>query len=204
ITVFRSKPKKMYRQDGSLTALGERWLERLKEANLPEDHEEDIEEIIGYDDPNPNSHQQLKNWLYSLGWVPQTIKTQRNKKTGELREIPQINKESQKGGGVCESIKLLYDKEPNLELLDGYFILNHRISILSGFLRDQQEGWLTARVAGLTNTLRFKHAELVNLPKPEKPYGKDIRGCLIAEKGKLLCGSDMSSLEDRLKQHYLF
>lgn len=204
INASRSKPKKMYRNDGSLTSLGERWVERLREAGLPDDYEDDIIEVIGYEDGNPNSHQQLKNWLYSLGWVPQTIKTVRNKKTGELKEIPQINKEAQKGGGVCESVELLYEKEPSLHVLDGYFVLNHRISILSGFLRDQEDGWLTARVAGLTNTLRFKHAELVNLPKPEKPYGKDIRGCLISVEGQLLCGSDMSSLEDRLKQHYLF
>lgn len=196
-------PAKLYRADGQLSVLGQRWQERLIERGLPLDYEGTLEEITGHVDPNPGSHTQIKDWLYSLGWVPQTIKYVRNKETGVIKEIPQINKEH--GGGICDSIKLLYEKEPRLELLDGLSVLNHRIAILSGFLRDcSDDGYLTARIAGLTNTLRFKHAELVNLPKPEKPYGIYVRSCLIADDDFELCGSDMSGLEDRLKQHFLF
>ncbi len=35
-------------------------------------------------------------------------------------------------------------------------------------------------------------------------YGDIIRGCLIAPNGYELCGSDMSSLEDRCKQHFMW
>jgi len=38
----------------------------------------------------------------------------------------------------------------------------------------------------------------------DKAYGKEIRGCLVAPDGYELCGSDMSSLEDRTKQHYMW
>jgi len=61
-----------------------------------------------------------------------------------------------------------------------------------------------AQVAGLTNTLRFKHTTIVNLPKPEKLFASSIRGALVAPDGFELCGSDMSSLEDRIKQHFLY
>lgn len=205
VVTLRHPPKRQYKADGELSLLGYRWKELLEERGLPEGHEEPVEVITGYTPGNPASHQQLKDWLYFLGWKPQTFKHKRNKLTGETKEIPQINKEH--GEGICESIKDLYDEEPSLELLDGLSILNHRISILSGFLRDRDaDGYLRARVQGLTNTLRFKHAEIVNLPKADDKvkYGSDIRSCLVAPDGYELAGSDMSGLEDRLKQHFIF
>lgn len=198
-------PKRQYKADGELSLLGRRWQEKLISRGLPEDYAGTLELVTGTTDPNPSSHTQIKSWLYGLGWVPQTIKVQRDKKTGTTKEIPQVNKERSKGGGLCESVKLLYDKEPNLEHLDSYFVINHRLSILRGFLRDvDSDGLLHANIQGLTNTLRFKHAEIVNLPKPEAKYGKPIRHCLVARDGYELCGADMASLEDRLKQHYIF
>jgi hypothetical protein len=44
----------------------------------------------------------------------------------------------------------------------------------------------------------------VNLPGVAKKLGMEIRGSLIAEDDGILCGSDMSSLEDSTKQHYMF
>lgn len=203
VTRTYDRPQKYYNSDGQPSLLALKWQERLERLGLPEGHEGPVEEVVDTVAGNPSSHIQLKAWLYSLGWVPETIKHIRDKKTGKTKDIPQINKEH--GGGICESIKKLYDKEPNLELLDGLSIISHRASILDGFLRDvSEDGYLKASVAGLTNTLRFKHAEIVNLPKPEKPYGTDIRGCLVADDDHELCGSDMASLEDRIKQHFIY
>jgi hypothetical protein len=57
----------------------------------------------------------------------------------------------------------------------------------------------------LTNTLRFKHKKpLVNLPGVGKAWGKEIRGSLIADDGEVLCGADVSSLEDTTKRHYMY
>lgn len=200
------KPKVFKKADGSISALGQVWIERLRDLGLPEDYEEEVEEISGYNEPNPNSHQQIKNWLYDLGWKPQTFKYVRDKTSGEIKEIPQVNKTKQEGGGVCESVQKLYEKEPSLELLDGYSILSHRISILNGFLKNvDEDGYLVAAVSGLTNTLRFKHTVIVNLPKIDTPYSENLRRCLIApDDTQELCGSDMAGIEDRLKQHYLY
>jgi hypothetical protein len=193
------QPARLYNADGQLSILGQRWKDRVERAGLSEGYSGVVSEVIGLEPGNPGSHQQIKEWLYSLGWVPRTFKT--NKKR---EEVPQINKEF--GGGICDSIKELYEKEPRLEVLDGLSVLNHRIGLLSGFLRDMsKDGYLTASVAGLTNTLRFKHAVIVNLPKPEVKLGKEIRSSLIPDSDTdELCGSDMASVEDRIKQHYIY
>ena len=193
-------PARPLKADGTLSAAGERWEALKREHGLPEDYVGPIETIRGYDEPNPGSSPQIKQWLDSLGWVPQTFKT--NKRGVD---VPQINKQKQDGGGVCESVKKLIEKEPAIEVLDNFFVLGHRIGILNGFLASvSPDGYVSARVQGLTNTLRFKHAEVVNLPKIDAPFGDDIRGALIAPEGYELCGSDMSSLEDRTKQHFMW
>lgn len=206
ITRDYRKPAKLYRANGELSVLGRKWKDRTDEAGVALSYDGVITEVVSEIEGNPASHQQIKDWLYELGWKPRTFKTVRDAKSGELRDIPQVQLGPEKGGGVCESVKELYEKEENLELLDGLGILNHRISILRGFLRDaSDDNYLVAKCAGFTNTLRLKHAELVNLPKPEKKYGEYIRRCLVASSPDCeLCGSDMSSLEDRLKQHFLF
>lgn len=200
----RTIPKVMYKKDGSLSKHGQSWNEFLIEYGLPDDTQEH-KYVADYEDGNPNSHDQLKEWLFSLGWVPDEYKTVKDKNTGESREVPQINKKPQDGGGVTESVKRLYDKEPNLEAVDGLFILGHRIGILSGFLRDvDSKGYLRARIKGFTNTLRVQHAEIVNLPRVDRPYAEAVRGSLTCEDDEILVGSDLSSLEDRLKQHFIY
>lgn len=204
---FKSKPAKMFLKGkvNCLTAVGKQWLELLAEKGLPEDFDGVVEYVKSEKEPNPGSHEQIKAWLYSLGWEPFTFKYDRDKITGDVRKIPQVQQDKTKGPGLCSSVKELYVKEPKLEVLDGLSILTHRISVLSGFLDNVDgDGYVRAEVQGLTNTLRFKHRVVVNLPGVDKLYGADIRGCLVAPEGYELCGSDMSSLEDRTKQHYMW
>ena len=199
----KSFPKKFYKKNGDVSAEGQKWLDLCKQEGLPDTHKKDIEYVKSYKEPNPGSHVQMKDWLYNLGWKPQTFEYKRDKETGDVRKIPQINLKH--GQGVCPSIKLLFAKEPELQLLDGLSVLTHRLSIVKGFLSNvDDEGYIKAEVQGFTNTLRFKHKVCVNLPAIDKPYGKEIRGCLTVEDGEVLCGSDMSSLEDRTKQHYMW
>lgn len=162
-----------------------------------------VEIIKGYKDPNPNSNDQKKAWLYSLGWSPEHFKYEKEKDKRTMRKIPQIGSKA-KDGSVCDSVKKLFSKEPRLEVLEGLSVLQHRIALLEGFLENQIDGYIEPSMAGLTNTLRLKHVNIVNLPGVDKKYGKEIRSSLIADKGELLCGSDMSSLEDSTKQHYMY
>lgn len=199
----RSAPKKAYKQDGSLSKIGQAWFDLLKRQGLPDDTQE-TEITVGYEDGNPKSTPQLKAWLDSLGWKPQTFKYVKNKKTGEIKEIPQINLEN--GKGLCPSVMKLQEKEPLIKELNGLSILNHRIPILASMLSDRDENdFVQAKMNGLTNTLRYQHAmPCVNLPRSDRLYAKAIRGSLVAQEGFILCGADMSSLEDRLKQHFIF
>lgn len=202
IKKVKNVPKVIYKKDGTLSSRAETWFELLEEEALPV-HTTEIEVIDGYEEPNPSSPKQVKDWLYSLGWVPEHIKHVRDKKTNTVKKIPQIASKA-KDGDVCESIKKLYGKEPKLELLSGLSILNHRIGVLKGFLADEVDSRLYGSMNGLTNTLRLQHKVLVNLPAIDKKYGREIRECLIADEGHVLCGSDLSNIEDKTKRHFIF
>lgn len=201
----KGRPAKPFKKDGSRSAHGVTWFNLLEEHNLPEDYTGEVKFISSYKEPNPNSSDQIKKWLYDLGWVPETFDYKRDKDTGEVRKIPQVRADYGEGKELCNSVKRLIDKDPNIAVLEGLTIINHRMTVVEGFLSAvDEEGYVKARIGGLTNTLRFKHRELVNLPGIDKPYGKDLRGCLTCPEGYTLIGSDMSSLEDRTKQHYMW
>ena len=199
LTAVRTKPKVMYKKDGSLSAHGERWTALCAENKMPISAEE-ITVVTGDERANPISNDQVKDWLYSLGWKPKTWKFQRNKKTGEEKVIEQVRKD----GELCQSVLALVDVDPAVSVLDGLTVLSHRAGILKGFLEGHKDGWLKAEVVGFTNTMRFRHAKpLVNLPGVDKPYGDVIRGVLTCPDGYSLCGADMTSLEDTTKRHYM-
>jgi hypothetical protein len=50
--------------------------------------------LKGYDEPNPNSSPQVKDWLFSLGWVPCTFKYEKED-DGTERTIPQVRKDGE-------------------------------------------------------------------------------------------------------------
>lgn len=200
LTKVATQPKNMTKKDGELSAHGEKWVALCKEYKQPVTSQSFVVKT-GEERGNPNSSDQVKDWLYSLGWKPRTYKFVRDKKTGEERQIEQVRKE----GELCESVKELNSVDPAVDLLDGLTVLTHRAGILKGFLECvSEDGYLQAEIAGLTNTLRFKHAKpLVNLPGVDKPYGDIIRGVLTCPDGYVLAGADMTSLEDTTKRHYM-
>ena len=194
-----TKPKVMHKKDGELSSHGEKWVALCKE------YKQSVTTIgfkvkTGEERGNPNSNDQVKDWLRSLGWEPRTFKFVRDKSNGDTRQIEQVRK----GSDLCSSVSKLSSVDPAVDLLDGLTVLTHRAGILKSFLEGHTDGYLQAGVAGLTNTFRFKHFKpLVNLPSVDKPYGDVIRGCLIAPEGYMLCGADMTSLEDTTKRHYM-
>ncbi len=200
VTTKKSRPKNCFKKDGTASAHGQRWFDLLQENGLPLHFDGEVEVIRKWEDPNPNSTDQVKDWLYSLGWEPCTFKYDKNKETGEERKIPQVRKD----GELTDSVKLIAETNPMVEVLEGLTVMQHRLGIFQGFLDCEQDGYVRAEIDGLTNTLRFKHKKpLVNLPGVDRPWGKEIRGCLTAPTGYVLCGADMTSLEDTTKRHYM-
>jgi len=194
-----AKPKVMHKKDGELSSHGEKWVSLCKEYKQSVTTTQ-FKVKTGEERGNPNSKDQVKEWLYSLGWKPRTYKFVRDKVTGDERQIEQVRKNSD----LCQSVRSLGKVDPAVDLLDGLTVLTHRAGILKSFLECHKNGWLQAGVAGLTNTFRFKHYRpLVNLPGVDKPYGDVIRGCLTCPEGYVLAGADMTSLEDTTKRHYM-
>lgn len=198
-----SKPSKMYKIDGNLSSAGVKWLAELADNDLEADFDGQIQKIASIKEPNPTSVVQLKKWLFELGWQPTVFKHVANK-AGVVRPIPQLQTDDKK---LCPNILVLIDRYPELEALKGLFMLQHRVGVFEGFLECADEnGKMVAEIAGLTNTLRFRHKKpIANLPGVFKPYGKEIRGAIIApDEDHLFCGSDMVAIEDSTKQHYMY
>ena len=196
----QTKPKVCYKKDGSLSAHGKRWFKLLDEYGLPATYTGEVTVVKGAEPANPNSTDQVKDWLTFLGWQPCTYKYNKNKETGEEKKVPQVRK----NGELTESVRLLIDQNPAVEVLDGLTIIQHRLAIFQGFIDCERDAYVKAEIDGLTNTLRFKHKKpLVNLPGVDKPWGKEIRSCLVAPDNHVLCGADMTSLEDTTKRHYM-
>lgn len=193
------------------------------------DKPDELKVLKSYEEPNANSSEQIKALLYSKGWKPESFKFEKDeeafnkwisKKPKEgshhsawthwkdtkpkERAIPQITITGESGKELCPSVERLSEEVPEIEAYAAFNVAKHRLSILKGFERDLVDGkFLRARIGGLTNTLRVRHAEIVNLPGIDKMYGKIVRGVLIAGEGKVHIGSDMSSLEDRVKHHLM-
>jgi len=223
-TKWQNKPKTTHKKDGTLSVAGENWYRACKENGLnPATVKEDKLKVFSYwDEPNPNSSDQVKSWLYELGWKPCTYKFLRDKNTGDERQIEQVRKD----GELTPSVIRLKENTPEVEILEGLTIIQHRLGIFQGFIEcaimecprgcqgpnvpctkecaRKMRYYLRAEIGGLTNTLRFKHKKpLVNLPGVDKPWGKEIRACLMADDGEVFVGADMTSLEDTTRRHYV-
>lgn len=210
--VIKSKPKTMFKKDKSPSKRALDWYDYLKDNGLPSDTEEVRE------DANPASTQQLKDWLFSLGWEPVLYKE------GANGDVPQVRDADRE---LCESVLALAEKEPAILDLDGLSVINHRLGVLKSFLETADEdGYVEASMNGFTNTLRLKHSRpIANLPGVTKGIkkameerglskeeaveenlrdGQIIRECIVAPDGYILCGSDVTSLEDNTKRHYMW
>lgn len=205
----KTKPKVTHKKDGSLSANGEKWFSLLKANKLPMTFNGEIKIIKEYEEPNPGSSKQVKDWLFSLGWEPCTFKYTRNKETGEEKAVEQVRYSSPshpRKGELTDSVLQLKDKEPNIELLEKITVIEHRLSVFKGFIDNLlPDNSVSSGAGGFTNTLRLKHrAPIANLPKVDKPWGAEIRGSLVSPEGHSFLGSDMVSLESTTKRHYMF
>lgn len=207
IQKFKDKvrPKKPFKINGELSSTGLAWKTLVEEEGKDFDFTGIIKVHSSYTPPNHKSHVQVKAWLLALGWKPTTFKYVRDKEDyKKMRKIPQIK--NSEGDDLCKSVLKLISKTPALLHLKDLGIYLHRKSIIQGMLNSVDErGFVIASCQGFTNTLRLKHKTLVNIPSGRKKLGLEIRGLLTARNDSFeLLGSDMSSLEDRTKQHFMW
>ena len=198
-------PKNLFKKDKTLSKHGEKWYRIVKkykgDVSLKELAE--IKTLSVPKEPNPGSISQLKDWLKSLGWDPCTFKMSKTK-DGE-KPVPQIYDENK---NLTPSVMALIDKNPELQPLAELSVIRARLNLLVKILKSiDYSGHVIGNASGLTNTLRFKHRTIVNLPrvtgKGDVHDGYHIRGALTADDGYILCGCDMVSLEDTTKRHFI-
>ena len=205
---IKERPAKCHKQNGQLSSAGLKWKSVCDANGLDwKDPQLQLKILKGHKEPNAGSHAQIKDWLFSLGWEPETFKFVRNKETGETRQIPQITtKDDDDNPDICPSLHRLAEANPGkgVEHLIGLGVYRNRLSIVVGWLRDvSDDGYLIARCGGLTNTLRLKHRGLVNIPSTRVFGGAELREMLEAPSEDYeQLGSDLASLEDRCKHHY--
>jgi DNA polymerase I-like protein with 3'-5' exonuclease and polymerase domains len=199
IYVTKEKPKVMYKKDGSVSAIGQRWLDFLTENNIPAGNEKPIKYIKDFEEPNPQSSSQLKEWLYSLGWIPDYFKYVRDKISNETRKVEQILDENKE---LTPSVMTLLDKEPALIEIEGLSVINHRISFVNGLLEEayKNSGWVSQTLHALTSTTRFRHKNVVNVPS-QGHFAKEIRSLFIPPVGHKLIGADLQALESKIRDH---
>jgi len=187
------QPKVMYKKDGTLSSHGQKWNQMLTEKGLPLNTAEITKP------GSPTSPQQLKEWLFSLGWKPKTFKL-----NSKFEKIAQVSLPF--GAGLCSSVQDMFEQYSFLKDLGGLYRARHRFGLFKSFLENEKDGQIYSRAQGFTNTLRLQHSKPVaNLPGVDKYYGEQIRGCLTVPNDQyIMCGSDISGLEDNTKQHYIY
>ena len=223
----KNQPEEMYKKNGELKVHAVAWNEFVDTLDQYDtlgnkigyqDDEGQCWRINKYEPPNVNSPDQIKKWLFANGWKPKSFKWVKDKAqqqawvdSGFKRElkpkprgVPQINVEGKEGKELCPSVVKLAETIPEIMAYSKYSLIKHRYDIIQGFKENMSpDGYLIARMKGITNTLRIRHKELTNLPSTSKPWGQEIRELLTCVEGNVLLGSDLSGLEDRTKHHFM-
>lgn len=99
---------------------------------------------------------------------------------------------------------------PEVPFILDYLVVDKRLQQLS----EGDEAWLKVerdgRIFGSVNTggavtgrCTHSHPNLAQVPKVEKPFGKECRSLFTASKGMVLVGCDASQLELRCLAHYM-
>ena len=161
---------------------------------------------------NPDSSDEVKELLLTLGWIPMEYNYKKDKKgqyvkdsAGQLIQTsPKLTEES-------------YDSlPPGLgKQIAEYNTMNHRRNFLLN-RKDSEKGALAAvkrRGDGKvsadaftcgTNTGRYRHSGTVcNIPRPSSPWGPEVRSLFTVSDDMDMVGVDLSGIEARCLAHYL-
>lgn len=158
---------------------------------------------LSWEPINLNSPGQVKDYLLSQGWVP-----------------TEYNIKKENGKTIQTSPKLTEDSFDSVQgdvpkLVARRAVLVHRQRMLKNTRKDGEEsGWLNSlredgrlearAIPNATNTGRYRHANIVNVPNAHAVYGADFRSLFVAPPGYKLVGVDAAALEARCQAHYVY
>lgn len=151
---------------------------------------------------NPDSADEVRSLLLSLGWKPTEWNTSRDKLTGEVKVTsPKLTEDS------------FASLPPGLgQDIAEYNVLAHRRRWLLG--KERKSGALTTvrpdgRVSAEaftcgTNTARYRHqGTCCNIPRVTSRLGKEMRDLFTVKEMMQMVGVDLAGIEARMLAHYL-
>ena len=90
------------------------------------------------------------------------------------------------------------------EMIDEYYTLRNRHSVVDGWIEKSIEGRLHGNMWTIgTPTFRCRHEVIVNLPAVTASWGKELRELFVAEPGDVVVGADSSGNQLRGLCHYV-
>lgn len=140
---------------------------------------------------NLGNMEQVKEYLYSIGWEPDDWKMERGVH-GWIKKSPKL---------TSTSLEKVGDDG---KMVDEWTTLRSRKGVVEGWLRELKNGRLHGRlwVVG-TPTFRCRHEVIANLPAVTAVWGKELRELLVAEPGRKIVGADSSGNQFRSLAHYV-
>lgn len=132
-----------------------------------------------------SSPAEAKDWMLSQGWEPEewNLDDEGNPRSPKMPKDGEFP-------GVESKVGKLYAKRAKA---------SHRRSNIEGWLkRIREDGRIEARVTGLADTGRMKHAGVVNVPNGEAFFGPQMRRCFTSEEGMVLVGCDSAGCQNRM------
>lgn len=148
-----------------------------------------------YEEPNLNSHAQIKSYLLSQGWVPTEFTDKGSPKLTE------------------DSFESVTGEIPSKVTRRN--VLLHRTRLIENTNKQGEEkglinlirkdGRITAGgIPQGTPTGRYRHIGIVNIPRVGSVYGAELRSLFIPKAGWMQLGVDASALEARMEAHYCY
>ena len=140
---------------------------------------------------NLGNLEQVKEYLYSIGWEPDDWKMERVGREF-VKKTPKFTKTSLEKVG-----------EHGI-LINEWTTLRSRRGVVDGWLNNLNNNRLHGKlwIVG-TPTFRCRHEVIANLPAADAELGKDLRELLVAEPGRKIVGADSSGNQFRSLAHYV-
>jgi DNA polymerase-1 len=186
--------KKPFLKDGSYSQVTERFLAKYAEQDVGY-VQAPLPEVAGpfarisFRYVSLDSNEEVKDFLLKSGWIPQEW----NENNAGERTTPKMT-QTEEFEGVQGSLGKLVAKR---------VVMRQRRGVIEGWL-DYLDGSspsvnarLPASVAGLAVTGRARHRLIVNVPGPDKFFGKQMRSMFISTPPKVLVGIDSKGNQAR-------
>ena len=141
----------------------------------------------------------VKDYLETLGWEPIEWNL---KYMGVVNGRKHFEKTSPK---FCEK-SLRAVGHPHADMIDEYYTLRSRKSVLTGFMDQAVEG--NDRLRGDlqdmgAQSFRQTHKIIANLPSGRAKYGKELRELFKCPEDKVIISADGAAYQIRILAHYL-